>query len=161
MSSPSEMMWTSGSIRLILLISMVGLSSCSILIEGSRLSLPHLGDWIWGRGSADDKSSVIGIMCADRRPHTSQQSLVACCLTFFDRWTRNTIELLLTHGFMPARTIVLAFGMDEERWGADVSVPCTHKNSDSAELFDLSGWPCHAQVPHPDVWNGRLFLPFG
>ncbi|KAJ7597918.1 hypothetical protein C8J56DRAFT_921402, partial [Mycena floridula] len=49
------------------------------------------GKRIWGRGSADDKSGLIGILSA--------------------------IEILLEKGFKPARTIVLAFGFDEEAGG--------------------------------------------
>ncbi|KAF8921807.1 hypothetical protein CPB85DRAFT_1264596 [Mucidula mucida] len=46
---------------------------------------------IWGRGTADDKSGLIGIM--------------------------TTLELLLKNGFKPTRTIVLSFGFDEEGGG--------------------------------------------
>ncbi|WRT68600.1 uncharacterized protein IL334_005578 [Kwoniella shivajii] len=47
------------------------------------------GEFIWGRGSSDDKSGVIGILSA--------------------------VELLLESGkFKPARTVILAFGNDEE-----------------------------------------------
>ncbi|KAJ6480583.1 carboxypeptidase S [Mycena vitilis] len=46
---------------------------------------------IWGRGSTDDKSGVIGLM--------------------------TTIEVLLEHDFTPARTISLSFGFDEEAGG--------------------------------------------
>ncbi|EPS94576.1 hypothetical protein FOMPIDRAFT_1063152 [Fomitopsis schrenkii] len=46
------------------------------------------GKYVWGRGSWDDKSGLIGILTA--------------------------IELLLEQGFQPTRTIVLAFGFDEE-----------------------------------------------
>ncbi|KAL0961081.1 hypothetical protein HGRIS_006064 [Hohenbuehelia grisea] len=49
-------------------------------------------EWIWGRGSSDCKSVVIGLLTA--------------------------VESLLKHGFAPARSIVLAFGMDEESGGA-------------------------------------------
>ncbi|KAG1860316.1 hypothetical protein DFJ58DRAFT_779286 [Suillus subalutaceus] len=49
------------------------------------------GEWIWGRGSCDDKSGAIGIMTA--------------------------IETLLEQGFKPTRTVVLAYGIDEERGG--------------------------------------------
>ncbi|KIJ20621.1 Merops: M20.UNA [Paxillus involutus ATCC 200175] len=49
------------------------------------------GEWIWGRGSCDDKPGVIG-------------SLIA-------------IESLLERGFVPSRTVLLAFGIDEERGG--------------------------------------------
>ncbi|CAL1715350.1 unnamed protein product [Somion occarium] len=49
------------------------------------------GKWIWGRGSCDDKPGLIGSLTA--------------------------IEKLLEKGFKPQRTIVLAFGIDEERGG--------------------------------------------
>ncbi|KAJ7657179.1 carboxypeptidase S [Mycena polygramma] len=49
------------------------------------------GENVWGRGSTDDKSGVIGLM--------------------------TTIEILLEHNFTPARTIVLSFGFDEEAGG--------------------------------------------
>ncbi|KAL4252052.1 peptidase M20A family protein [Abortiporus biennis] len=49
------------------------------------------GKWIWGRGSCDDKSGLIGSFLS--------------------------IETLLSKGFQPARTIVLAYGIDEERGG--------------------------------------------
>ncbi|EIM86566.1 carboxypeptidase S [Stereum hirsutum FP-91666 SS1] len=51
------------------------------------------GEWIWGRGSCDDKSGLIGSLTA--------------------------IESLLKKGFKPARSIVLAYGIDEERGGVD------------------------------------------
>ncbi|KAF7309691.1 Gly-X carboxypeptidase [Mycena indigotica] len=49
------------------------------------------GELIWGRGSSDDKSGLIGIM--------------------------STLETLIGQGFKPARTIVVAFGFDEEASG--------------------------------------------
>ncbi|KAI0056924.1 Zn-dependent exopeptidase [Artomyces pyxidatus] len=49
------------------------------------------GEWIWGRGSVDDKSTVNGLLSA--------------------------VETLLHAGFQPERTVVLGFGMDEERGG--------------------------------------------
>ncbi|KAI9064054.1 carboxypeptidase S [Trametes sanguinea] len=53
---------------------------------------PFSGDYdgsrIWGRGSSDDKSGLIGIM--------------------------SSIESLLESGFKPTRSVVLAFGFDEE-----------------------------------------------
>ncbi|KAF7294427.1 Gly-X carboxypeptidase [Mycena kentingensis (nom. inval.)] len=49
------------------------------------------GTHIWGRGSSDDKSGLIGIMAA--------------------------LETMIEHGFKPTRTIVLAFGFDEEASG--------------------------------------------
>lgn len=49
------------------------------------------GTWIWGRGSCDDKSEII-------------ERLVA-------------VDTLLRHGFSPARTVIIAFGFDEETTG--------------------------------------------
>ncbi|KZT69704.1 carboxypeptidase S [Daedalea quercina L-15889] len=49
------------------------------------------GTRIWGRGSADDKNGLIGILTA--------------------------VEVLLERRFTPARTVVLAFGFDEEATG--------------------------------------------
>ncbi|GJJ11290.1 hypothetical protein Clacol_005522 [Clathrus columnatus] len=49
------------------------------------------GTYVWGRGSCDDKSGLISIM--------------------------STLEILLDKGFQPKRTIVLAFGFDEEASG--------------------------------------------
>ncbi|KAJ6581406.1 carboxypeptidase S [Mycena capillaripes] len=49
------------------------------------------GTWIWGRGSADDKSDLIAQLV--------------------------TVDALLRQGFKPSRTIVLAFGIDEESAG--------------------------------------------
>lgn len=46
---------------------------------------------VWGRGTIDDKTGVVGLLQA--------------------------AELLLAHGFAPRRTIVLAFGHDEEIGG--------------------------------------------
>ncbi|KAL1696594.1 hypothetical protein GGG16DRAFT_43379 [Schizophyllum commune] len=49
------------------------------------------GERIWGRGASDDKSSLIAIMA--------------------------TIETLLENDFTPSRSVVLAFGIDEEAFG--------------------------------------------
>lgn len=49
------------------------------------------GEWLWGRGSADCKATLIGILSA--------------------------VEALLSQNFRPERTIVLAFGFDEETGG--------------------------------------------
>ncbi|KAI0675538.1 carboxypeptidase S [Trametes maxima] len=46
------------------------------------------GERIWGRGSSDDKSGLIGVL--------------------------STVESLLEKGFKPTRGVVLAFGFDEE-----------------------------------------------
>jgi len=56
---------------------------------------PFAGDtadgFLWGRGSTDDKSSVIGIL--------------------------EGVDLLVSQGFTPTRTVLLAFGHDEEVGG--------------------------------------------
>ncbi|EGX45748.1 hypothetical protein AOL_s00140g64 [Orbilia oligospora ATCC 24927] len=49
------------------------------------------GNDVWGRGALDDKNQLVAIM--------------------------ETINLLIRGGFKPARTIVLAFGFDEETGG--------------------------------------------
>ncbi|KZV72467.1 carboxypeptidase S [Peniophora sp. CONT] len=49
------------------------------------------GDHIWGRGSCDDKAQLVGTIAA--------------------------VELLLHKGYKPTRSIVLAYGFDEERGG--------------------------------------------
>ncbi|KAK7036266.1 carboxypeptidase S [Favolaschia claudopus] len=51
------------------------------------------GENIWGRGSSDDKSGVIGMMTA--------------------------IEVLLERDFTPTRTVILSFGFDEEAGGPE------------------------------------------
>ncbi|TCD67576.1 hypothetical protein EIP91_012206 [Steccherinum ochraceum] len=51
------------------------------------------GTWLWGRGSCDDKGDVISTLLA--------------------------MESLLEEGFQPERTIVLAFGIDEESSGKE------------------------------------------
>ncbi|KAJ7155498.1 hypothetical protein C8R43DRAFT_1000134 [Mycena crocata] len=51
------------------------------------------GTWIWGRGSADDKSDLIAQLIA--------------------------VDSLLKEGFKPRRSIVLAFGIDEESAGTE------------------------------------------
>ncbi|KAI0032673.1 carboxypeptidase S [Vararia minispora EC-137] len=51
------------------------------------------GEWIWGRGSCDDKSGLVS--------------------------TLTTIETLIMQEYQPTRTVVLAYGIDEERGGVD------------------------------------------
>ena len=74
----------------------------TLLIRDTLMVLPHLtggctilrhclGQRIWGRGSNDDKSGLVGVM--------------------------SSIESLLENGFKPTRTVVLSFGFDEEANG--------------------------------------------
>lgn len=51
--------------------------------------------WVWGRGSCDDKRGLIGNLAS--------------------------VETLLEADFRPKRTVVLAFGFDEESGGYEVS----------------------------------------
>ncbi|ELU41619.1 chitin synthase G [Rhizoctonia solani AG-1 IA] len=59
------------------------------------------GTWVWGRGSVDDKSGLVGIMI--------------------------TLEKLIESGFKPKRGILVGFGIDEESTGLYVS---TEENLD-------------------------------
>jgi len=52
--------------------------------------------WVWGRGTLDDKASVLGLL--------------------------EAVELLIAEGFRPARTVYLAFGHDEESRGREGAV---------------------------------------
>jgi len=65
----------------------------SLFSTGLRLNV-WTGTWIWGRGSCDNKAGLI-------------KRLV-------------TVDNLLKHGFSPARTIIIAFGFDEEVLGKQV-----------------------------------------
>src|SRR5258708_4022762 len=64
-------------------------------VEGGWTVPPFSGriadGWIWGRGALDDKMGVVGALQA--------------------------VELLLPRGFRPRRTVLLAFGHDEEVGG--------------------------------------------
>ena len=72
------------------------------------------GERVWGRGSSDDKSGLIGIMYVKSIPTSavSQRLILG---------TRTTVENLIKTGFKPTRSIFLAFGFDEEASGLHVS----------------------------------------
>jgi carboxypeptidase PM20D1 len=65
--------------------------------EGKWQQRPFSGaiadGFVWGRGAIDNKSAVVGIL--------------------------EAVEMLVTEGFQPTRTIYLAYGHDEERGGTD------------------------------------------
>ena len=67
----------------------------------------RLGERIWGRGSSDDKSGLIGTLYALRKPYV----LIGIQV---DAIHSSAIETLVKSGFQPKRKIVLAFGFDEE-----------------------------------------------
>lgn len=77
-----------GSTLPIRVISMVRFLS---IFAEHAFSSCFLGENIWGRGSNDDKSGLIGILAS--------------------------IESLLEKSFQPTRSVVLAFGFDEEASG--------------------------------------------
>ena len=68
------------------------------------------GERIWGRGSSDDKSGLVGILFV----------LIPVSVNFVAYYDRSAIELLVERKFVPTRTVVLAFGFDEETSGPQV-----------------------------------------
>ncbi|MEX1366396.1 MAG: M20 family peptidase [Nannocystaceae bacterium] len=90
---------------------------------------------VWGRGALDDKTSVVAILLA--------------------------IERLLQEGFTPRRTVVLAFGHDEElggRQGAAVlAATLEHRGEHFAFLLDEGGAIVDGAIPglpHPAAMVG-------
>ena len=72
------------------------------------------GERIWGRGSADDKNALIATLSV-----SSLVSVIACS----DVPDSAAVEYLVSASFEPTRTLVLAFGIDEESSGQQV---CDH-----------------------------------
>jgi Gly-Xaa carboxypeptidase len=71
------------------------------------------GERIWGRGTADDKNSLIAILSV-----YFSISVYECP----DFSNRAAVEYLVSAGFEPARPLVLAFGFDEESGGMHVRI---------------------------------------
>jgi len=71
------------------------------------------GERIWGRGTADDKNSLIAILSV-----SSSISVYA----YLDVSNRAAVEYLVSAGFEPTRSLVLAFGFDEESSGIHVRI---------------------------------------
>ncbi|KIJ65156.1 hypothetical protein HYDPIDRAFT_39784 [Hydnomerulius pinastri MD-312] len=86
---------TDDSVKPLLLAAHMDVVPVNPATYGDWINPPYSGyfdgEWIWGRGSCDDKPGVIGSLTA--------------------------IESLLERGFTPSRTVLLAFGIDEERGG--------------------------------------------
>lgn len=79
------------------------------------------GERIWGRGTADDKNDLIATLSVPSSVLLSMGPDVP---------DRAAVEYLVSAGFEPARTLVLAFGFDEESSGAQA---CTFPPNE----FDL------------------------
>ncbi|KIJ20954.1 Merops: M20.UNA, partial [Paxillus involutus ATCC 200175] len=69
------------------------------------------GEYVWGRGSSDDKSGLIGILSA--------------------------METMLANGYQPTRTVVLASGFDEESSGLQGAQTLAGK---LLEMFGANGY---------------------
>lgn len=82
-----------------------------------KWSTQQQGEKIWGRGSSDDKSGLIGILCAVSYSYSFYPILAHTA----PNDNSSTVESLLEAKFKPRRTVVLAFGFDEESSGFQVS----------------------------------------
>ena len=116
------------------------------------------GDWLWGRGASDDKNSLTALLSA--------------------------IETLLALDWKPKRTLVLAFGFDEEcsgyRGAGTIGPALTKKYGDDgfAMILDEGGqglqqfndtlyaMPSVMEKGHVDIWlelhvvGGHSSIPF-
>ena len=91
------------------------------------------GERIWGRGTADDKNSLIAIL--------SVSSFVSAFVRP-DNSDRTAVEYLVSADFEPARTLVLAFGFDEESSGMEVcAITPLYFNHYKIEIHRVLG-PC-------------------
>ncbi|KAK1586107.1 peptidase family M20/M25/M40 [Colletotrichum navitas] len=117
------------------------------------------GEWMWGRGVSDDKNSFTALLSA--------------------------LETLLSGGWSPARTIILASGFDEEcsgrrgaghiaahleqTWGNDSMVLVLDEGGMGLQQLDdatLYALPAVMEKGHVDVWldlhviGGHSSVPF-
>jgi carboxypeptidase PM20D1 len=67
--------------------------------------------WVWGRGAMDDKGSMIALL--------------------------ESVESLLGEGFQPRRTILLAFGSDEEIGGLDGAAAIAKELATAGTRFEF------------------------
>src|SRR3569833_3284825 len=103
------------------------------------------GDWMWGRGASDDKNSLTALLSAVE-------------------------ELLSDPGWSPSRTIILAFGFDEECSGRRGAGSITkyleskYKRDSMVLILDVCGMglkpvgnnqntqPAVMEMGHIDIW---------
>lgn len=116
------------------------------------------GTWLWGRGASDDKNSLTALLSA--------------------------VETLLSQGWTPKRTVLLAFGFDEEcsgvkgagsiaahlksTWGADSVAIVLDEGGMGLQQIDnvLYALPAVMEKGHVDIWftlhvqGGHSSTPF-
>lgn len=116
------------------------------------------GTWLWGRGASDDKNSLTALLSA--------------------------VETLLSQGWSPKRTVLLAFGFDEEcsgkkgagfiaahlksTWGPDsVAIVLDEGGMGLQQIDDvLYALPAVMEKGHVDIWftlhvqGGHSSTPF-
>ena len=97
--------------------------------EGKWMHAPFSGDiadgFIWGRGSLDDKMTVVGLL--------------------------ESVDLMINQGFQPKRTIYFAFGQDEEIGGlqgaAKIGQVLKSRGVQLAFVEDEGGFISHGMIP--------------
>lgn len=116
------------------------------------------GTWLWGRGASDDKNSLTALLSA--------------------------VETLLAQGWAPKRTVLLAFGFDEEcsgvkgagsiaahlnsTWGSDSLAIVLDEGGMGLQQIDdvLYALPAVMEKGHVDIWftlhvqGGHSSTPF-
>lgn len=116
------------------------------------------GTWLWGRGASDDKNSLTALLSA--------------------------VETLLARGWSPKRTVILAFGFDEEcsgvkgagsiaehlksTWGPDSVAIVLDEGGMGLQQIDnvLYALPAVMEKGHVDIWftlhvqGGHSSTPF-
>jgi carboxypeptidase PM20D1 len=84
--------------------------------------------FVWGRGALDDKATVLGVL--------------------------EAVEALVTQGFRPRRTVLLAFGADEEKGGrtgaAEIARLLRARRVTPELVLDEGGSIVHDTVPGVD-----------
>ncbi|CAE6427926.1 unnamed protein product [Rhizoctonia solani] len=95
------------------------------------------GTWVWGRGSVDDKSGLVGIMI--------------------------TLEKLIESGFKPKRGILVGFGIDEESTdsieeieGISVALPAIGEKGYLDVSIEVATPGGHSSVPPAHTTIGIL-----